>query len=76
MLHLDLDDINHLFQIYPKKNIKRVWMEELVPQGDFILSMNLCFALLYFGAKNPRRYVKSLATRQFNKRFGNEGNLG
>jgi hypothetical protein len=69
MIHLDLDDINYLFQIYPKKKIKQVWTEELIPQGDFLIAMNLCFALLYFDAKNPRQYVKSLATRQFNKRL-------
>jgi hypothetical protein len=72
MIHLDLDDINYLFQIYPKKKIKRVWMEELIPQGDFLRAMNLCFALVYFGAKNPRRYVKSLVTRQFNVMLRNE----
>ncbi|GHT72388.1 hypothetical protein AGMMS50262_00890 [Bacteroidia bacterium] len=69
LIHLDLNDINYLFQIFPKKFIKQVWLEELVPQGDFLISMNLCFALLYFGAKNPRQYVKSMETRQLNKRY-------
>jgi hypothetical protein len=72
LLYLDIDDINFLFQLYPKKKIKQVWMEELIPQGDYLISMNLCFALLYFDAKKPRQYVKMLATRHFNKMLKNE----
>jgi hypothetical protein len=67
LIALDLDDINYLFQLFPKKQIKHVWLEELVPQGDFLKSMNLCFALVYFGAKNPRQYVKAMETRQLNR---------
>jgi len=58
LLRLDLDDIKYLFQLYPKGQIKQVWLEELVPQGDFLLSMNICFALLFFGARNPRNMLK------------------
>ena len=67
LIHLDLDDINYLFQIYPKTKIKRVWLDELVPQGDYLLSMNLCFAFLYFDIKKPLQYLKSMETRHFNK---------
>jgi hypothetical protein len=63
LLRLDLDDIKYLFQLYPKKKIKQVWLQELVPQGDFLLAMNICFALLYFNARKPRQYVKSMETR-------------
>lgn len=67
LIHLDLDDINLLFDIYPKKLVKQVWLEELVPQGDYLISMNLCFALLYFDIKKPLQYLKSMETRHFNK---------
>jgi hypothetical protein len=70
LLRLDLDDIKYLFKLYPKKKIKQVWLQELVPQGDFLLSMNICFALLYFDAKNPRQYVKTMETKILNKRIG------
>ena len=69
LLRLDLDDINYLFKLYPKGKIKEVWLQELVPQGDFLLAMNLCFALVYFDAKNPRQYVKTMETRILNKRI-------
>lgn len=67
LINLDLDDINRLFDIYPKKQIKQIWLEELVPQGDFLKSMNLCFALIYFDVKKPMQYLKSMETRHFNK---------
>ncbi|MCL1943113.1 MAG: hypothetical protein FWF54_06155 [Candidatus Azobacteroides sp.] len=75
LLHLDIPDINYLFRLYSKKKIKQVWMEELISQGDYLLSMNLCFALLYFGAKKPRQYVKMLSTRRLNKMLKNERSL-
>ena len=49
LIHLDLADINWLFEIYSKRQIKKVWLKELVRQGDFLRNMNLAFALLYFG---------------------------
>ncbi len=67
LIHLDLDDIHLLFDIYPKKQVKMVWLDELVPQGDYLISMNLCFALLYFDIKKPLQYLKSMETRHFNK---------
>ncbi|MDR0828775.1 MAG: hypothetical protein LBN95_01495 [Prevotellaceae bacterium] len=67
LIYLDLDDIKCLFSIFSKKLIKKVWIEELIPQGDYLKNMNLCFALLFFNAKRPMIYVKSLETRQLNK---------
>ena len=69
LIRLDLDDIKYLFQLYPKKKIKQVWLQELVPQGDFLSAMNICFALLYFDAKKPRQYVKTMETRILKKRI-------
>jgi hypothetical protein len=76
LIHLDLNDINHLFEIYPKHKIKEIWLSELVPQGDYFRAMNICFALLYFGAKKPRSYVKSMETRQLHKLLHNEKSIG
>ena len=69
LLRLDLDDIKYLFQLYTKEKIKQVWLQELVPQGDFLSAMNICFALLFFDAKNPRQYVKTMETKILNKRM-------
>jgi len=60
---MDLDDIKYLFQLYPKQMIKEVWLHKLVPQGDYLLAMNVCFALLFFNAKRSYQYVRSMETR-------------
>ena len=70
LLRLDLDDIKYLFQLYPKEKIKQVWLQELVPQGDFLLAMNICFALIYFDARKPRQYVKAMEKRMLKKKIG------
>ena len=69
LLRLDLDDIKYLFQLYTKKKVKQVWLQELIPQGDFLLAMNICFALLYFNARKPRQYVKNMETRMLKKKI-------
>ena len=67
MIYLDLEEIYLLFTIYPYKKIKTVWLEKLVPQEDYLYSLNRFFAWYYFNAKAPDRYIKSMATRHFNK---------
>ncbi len=69
LLYLDLKEINSLFRIYPFRKIKKVWLEHLVPQGEYLYTLNRFFAWYYFKAKNPDAYVKSMATRHFNKMF-------
>lgn len=69
MLYLDIDDINLLFQLLPFRCIKRAWLENVVSQGDRYYQLNVFFAWYYFNVKDPRRYVKAMATRALNKRF-------
>ena len=58
LLHLDIDDINKLFEIYPKKEIKNVWIKRLIPLEPQYHSYNILFGLLYFDIKKPERYIK------------------
>jgi hypothetical protein len=69
LIRLDLDDIKYLFQLYSKEKIKEVWLQELVPQGDYLQAMNTCFALLFFDARRPRQYVKTMETRILKSRM-------
>ncbi len=69
LLYLDLDEINRLFLIYPFKKIKRVWLDCLIPQEEYLYTLNRFLAWYYFKIKNPDVYIKSMATRYFNKRF-------
>ena len=69
LLHLDLPEINQLFQIYSFKKIKRVWLDYLIPQEEYLYTLNRFFAWYYFNIKNPDSYIKSMATRYFNRHF-------
>ncbi|MDR2729016.1 MAG: hypothetical protein LBB56_07770 [Chitinispirillales bacterium] len=59
LLYLDMDDINVLFRLYPKEQIKDVWKQELCALEPRYHSSNVLFAGLFFGIKNPQRYVKT-----------------
>jgi len=69
MLHLDIDEINLLFRLFDHKTVKRAWIENVVAQGERYYNLNYFFAWYYFHAKQPRSYVKAMATRQLNKRL-------
>ncbi len=67
LIHLDLTEIDLLFEIYPKGKIKRVWLDELVVQGDYLRNMNICIANLYFDIKHPVPYLKRMETYYLNR---------
>lgn len=69
MLYLDVDEIDLLFKFLPYKRIKKAWLESLVAQGEMYYQMNVFFSWYYFHVKDPKRYVKSMATRYLNKRL-------
>lgn len=69
LVYLDLDEIRMLFELYGKQKVKHVWLERLVPQGDYLYSLNRFFAWFYFRVKKPDMYVKSMETRILNRRL-------
>ena len=69
LLHLDLDYIDRLFEIYSNKFIKKAWIQNVVPLGDRYYVLNKFFAWYYFHMKRPGAYVKSMETRQINKKL-------
>lgn len=69
LLHLDLDDIDKLFEIYSRKFIKNAWIQNVIPLGDRYYVLNKFYAWYYFQMKKPGAYVKSMETRQLNKRM-------
>lgn len=66
MRYLDLAEIRQLFQIFSHKKIKEAWKRILVPEGEYLYTLNRFFAWYYFKAKRPDAYLKSLQTRHFN----------
>ncbi len=69
MRYLDLDEIKLLFNIFSFKRIKEAWKKLLVPEGEYLYTLNRFFAWYYFKAKNPDAYLKSIQTRHINRMF-------
>lgn len=69
MRYLDLKEIEILFTIYSKLKVKSAWRKLLVPEGEYLYTLNRFFAWYYFGSKRPDAYLKSLETRHINSLF-------
>lgn len=67
LIRLDIDDINLLFELFPLRKIKKVWLETMVIQGDYYYSLNRFYAWYYFSIRYPDRYLKSMQTRHLSK---------
>lgn len=68
--YLDIPDINRLFTIYSERKIKNAWKNHLVPESEYLYTLNRFFAWYYFKAKNPDTYLKNLQTRHLNHLIG------
>lgn len=66
MRYLDLDEIKLLFRIFSRRQIKDAWKRLLVPEGEYLYTLNRFFAWYYFKVKRPDAYLKSLQTRHLN----------
>ncbi len=66
LVHLDLPEIDQLFQIFRFEKIKKVWREELAISGEYYRTLNRFLAWWYFKIKNPDSYLKSMETRHIN----------
>ncbi|MDE6396022.1 MAG: hypothetical protein K2K84_01970 [Muribaculaceae bacterium] len=67
MRHLDLPEIDQLFTVFSTHKIKEAWKKLLVPEGEYLYTLNRFFAWYYFNAKHPDSYLKSLQTRHLNR---------
>jgi hypothetical protein len=63
LLHLDIDDIIGLFDIYSEKKIKEVWKSRLCPLEPYYHDLNLLLAGAFFHIKNPAQYIKMVSNR-------------
>jgi len=67
IVHLDIDEINLLFKVFPKNTIKKIWREELVIQGNYYKDINRLMAWMYFDIKKPDQYIKTIITKHYQK---------
>ncbi|GHT11559.1 hypothetical protein AGMMS4956_04770 [Bacteroidia bacterium] len=65
LLHLDIDEINTLFTIYPKQHIQEVWEKQMCVHEPRYHRLNVFLALVYFGIKNPGRYIENVHKQHF-----------
>jgi len=63
LIYLDIEDINILFTLYPPKQIKQVWRNRIVTQGDYYHRLNKLLAWMYFDIKNPDQYIKTTISK-------------
>lgn len=70
LLHLDLAEINMLFSIYPKKQIKEIWKWKMCALEPRYHNSNVLFAYIYFDIENGTRYVKMQARRAVDVKLG------
>ena len=63
LVYLDIEDINLLFRLYPHKKIKQVWLDRIAIQGAYFNRLNNLLAWMYFGIKNPDRYLKKVENK-------------
>lgn len=70
--YLDLSEIELLYMIFTPRKIKLAWKKFLIPEGEYLYTLNRFLAWYYFGAKKPDAYIKSLQTRHLNKLLNHE----
>ena len=66
LVYLDLPEIDQLIALYGKNHVKRVFREQLVPQADYLYTLNRFLAWYYFDIKRPDTYLRQQSTRHFN----------
>jgi hypothetical protein len=64
LLHLDLEDITSLFTLFRRSEIKKIWLEKMVSQEPMYHALNRLYAFLYFGIKNPDRYIRRFLNKK------------
>ena len=58
LLYLEFEDLHKLSELYPLKQIQRVWRKRLVSQGDYYGIINWLLAVMFFDIKKPDQYLK------------------
>ena len=61
LVHLGLEDLPLLLEIWDKAHIKRVWKDRLVSQGKRMNIRNYTLAVNFFDIQDPEEYLKRKA---------------
>jgi hypothetical protein len=58
LLHLDIEDVQALFHLFPKKEIKKVWQDVVIPRDPLYRNINKLYAFMFFNIEHPDRYIR------------------
>ena len=58
LLHLDIEDVQSLFILFPKKKIQKVWQDVIISQEPLYHNLNKLYAFLLFDIKHPDEYIR------------------
>lgn len=64
---LDIDDIDLMFELYPRNLIFKVWKEQMAIKGDYMQMLNVMIVMYYFGIKEPEKYLKKIEKQHIKK---------
>jgi hypothetical protein len=57
LLHLDIEDVQALF-FFPKKEIKKVWQDVVLPREPLYHNINKLYAFMFFDIEHADRYIR------------------
>lgn len=69
---LDMDDIDLMFELFPRKYIQKVWKERMAIQGEYMQMLNIMIAIYYFNIKEPEKYLARIERQHINKLLKSE----
>jgi hypothetical protein len=69
LLDLDIDDINLLFNVFPRERIKNVWENNILVLEPYYHNLNIFFGWFYFGIDNIDKHLKKILKQKRNARI-------
>ena len=63
---LDMNDIDLMFELFPRKQIQQIWQERMAIQGEYMQMLNVMIAMYYFGIKEPEKYLAKVEKQHIN----------
>ena len=58
LLHLDIEDVQALFSLFPKKKIQKVWQDVVLPREPLYHNINKLYAFMFFDIEHADRYIR------------------
>ena len=58
LLHLDIEAVQALFFLFPKKEIKKVWQDVVLPREPLYHNINKLYAFMFFDIEHADRYIR------------------